>query len=97
MPEYDLGETDRVIMTIYGRQIDENYGRILMERNDLNLAEIVAMDRVQKSQTIGKEAARLLRNKGLVVGRYPKLYLAAEAARVTDTLVFMYSQSWPPW
>jgi len=87
MPEYDLSEVDRVVMTIYGRQINENYGRILMERKDLNLAEIIALDRVQKSQMIEKEAARLLRHKGLVVGRYPKLYLAAEVAKAIDTLV----------
>lgn len=83
MPEYDLGETDRVVMAIYGRQIDENYGRILMERKDLSLAEIVALDRVQKSQPIGREIARKLRGKGLVAGRHPKLYLAADVARVT--------------
>jgi len=87
MPEYDLSEVDRVVMTIYGRQIDENYGRILMERKDLNLAEIIALDRVQKSQTIERETARLLRNKGLLAGRYPKLYLAAEIAEATDTLI----------
>ena len=87
MPEYDLDEVDRVVMTIYGRQIDENYGRILMERKDLNLGEIIALDRVQKSQRIDKETAKLLRHKGLVVGRYPKLYLAAEVAKATDTLV----------
>ncbi|MDQ5987886.1 MAG: hypothetical protein CSYNP_03634 [Syntrophus sp. SKADARSKE-3] len=87
MPEYDLGEVDRVILTIYGRQIDENYGRILMERKDLNLAEIIALDRVQKSQMIEKEAARLLRKKGLIEGRYPKLYLAAEVAKATDSLI----------
>jgi ATP-dependent DNA helicase RecG len=87
MPEYDLNEADRVVMTIYGRQIDENYGRILMERKDLNLAEIIALDRVQKSQAIERDTARLLRHNGLVIGRYPKLYLAAEVAKATDTLV----------
>jgi len=87
MPEYNLNEDNRVVMTIYGRQIDENYGRILMERKDLNLEEIIALDRVQKAQTIEKETARLLRDKGLVDGRYPKLYLAADIAKATDTLV----------
>ena len=85
MPEYDLSEVDRVAMTVYGRQIDENYGRILMERKDLNLAEIIALDRVQKSQTIDKDIAKHLRSKGLVTGRYPKLYLEADIARVTET------------
>jgi ATP-dependent DNA helicase RecG len=86
MPEYDLSNTDRVVLSIYGRQIDENYGRILMERKDLNLEEIVALDRVQKSQTIGKEVAKRLRDKGLVTGRYPRIFLAADVARVVDTL-----------
>ena len=67
------------------RQIDENYGRILMERKDLSLEEIVALDRVQKSQTIDKEVNRRLRNKGLVTGRYPRIFLAADVARVVNT------------
>lgn len=85
MPEYDLSNTDRVVLSIFGRQIDENYGRILMERKDLNLEEIVALDRVQKSQTIGKEVAKRLRDKGLVTGRYPRIFFAADVARVVDT------------
>lgn len=85
MPEYDLGDSTRVVMTIYGRQIDENYGRILMERKDLTLPEIVALDRIQKGHAVAKETARLLRARKLVTGRFPRLYLAADVARVTDT------------
>ena len=84
MPEYDLSNRDRVILSIYGRQIDENYGRILMERKDLSLEEIVALDRVQKSQTIGKDVAKRLRVKRLVTGRYPRIFLAADVARVVE-------------
>ena len=84
MPEYDLSEPDRVVLTIFGRQIDENYGRILMERKDLSLSEIVALDRVQKCQAIDKTDAKRLREKGLVAGRYPRLYLAADVARAVE-------------
>ena len=56
-----------------------------MERKDLTLEEIVSLDRVQKSQAIGKEVARRLRDKGLVSGRYPRIFLAADVARVVDT------------
>lgn len=87
MPEYDLSENDRVIMTIYGRQIDENYGKILMEREDLSLHEIVALDRVQKGQNIDKETARRLRNNKLITGRYPKVYLVAKIAGAVDSKV----------
>jgi ATP-dependent DNA helicase RecG len=85
MPEYDLSSTDRVVFSIYGRQIDENYGRILMERKDLSLDEIVALDRVQKSQTIDEETARRLRTKGLVMGRYPRIFLVGDIARAEYT------------
>lgn len=84
MPEFDLSNKDRVVLSIYGRQIDENYGRILMERKDLSLEEIVALDRVQKSQSIGKEVNRRLRNKGLVTGRYPRIFFAADVSRAVD-------------
>ncbi|MDZ7579859.1 MAG: hypothetical protein U5R30_04350 [Deltaproteobacteria bacterium] len=55
-----------------------------MERKDLSLEEIVALDRVQKSQSIGKEVNRRLRNKGLVTGRYPRIFLAADVSRAVD-------------
>lgn len=84
MPEYDLSQNDQVTMSIYGRQIDENYGRILMERHDLALSEIVALDQVQKSKLIGKDDARKLREKGLVSGRYPRIYLSADVSRIVD-------------
>jgi ATP-dependent DNA helicase RecG len=85
MPEYDLSQTDRVVLSVFGRQIDENYGRILMERKDLSLEEIVALDRVQKSKTIEKDVARRLRDKRLVTGRYPRIFLAADVAGAVDT------------
>jgi ATP-dependent DNA helicase RecG len=85
MPEYDLSNNAKVVVTIFGRQLDENYGKILMERKDLSLAEIVALDRIQKAQPVEREIATALRRKGLITGRYPKLYLAADIARATGS------------
>lgn len=32
MPDYDLSNPNRVIITLYGKIIDENYSRLLFEK-----------------------------------------------------------------
>ena len=80
LPDYDLSDPGKVRLTIYGRLIDENYTRILMEMTDLPLSTVILLDRVQKRQPISKEDARQLRREGLVEGRYPNLFVAARVA-----------------
>lgn len=83
MPDYDLNEPGRVKVTIPGHILDEHYTQLLMERTDLDLWQVIALDRVQKRQKISREAHRILRSAGLVEGRYPNLMVAGQVARVT--------------
>ena len=83
LPEYDLTEPTHVQMTIYGKLIDENYSRILMEEQDLSLAEVILLDRIQKNQSVDRPLATELRKRKLVEGRYPNLYISATVARTT--------------
>jgi ATP-dependent DNA helicase RecG len=83
LPDYDLSEPGQVAVTLTGRILDERYTRLLMERTDLGLEEVMFLDRVQKGLPIGREEHRRLKAAGLVEGRYPNLIVAASVARAT--------------
>ncbi len=81
LPEYEHVDSNHVRLVIYGKLIDANYSRILIEHQDLPLAEVVALDSVQKKRPISKEAAQILKRKNLVEGRYPNLFVSAVIAQ----------------
>ena len=83
LPEYELVDTNHVRLIIYGRLINENYSRILIENQDLPLAVVIALDNVQKKRFVSKEDAELLKKKKLVEGRYPNLFVAASIAQIS--------------
>lgn len=83
MPDYDLGESQRVAVSISGRIVDERYTRLLMERTDLDLEQVMLLDRVQKGLPIAREDHRHLKAAGLVEGRYPNLIVAGAIAKAT--------------
>lgn len=83
LPDYDLGEPHRVAVSITGRIVDERYTRLLMERTDLELWQVMLLDRVQKGRRIEREEHRRLKEAALVEGRYPNLIVAGPVARAT--------------
>jgi ATP-dependent DNA helicase RecG len=83
LPDYDLTEPSRVVVGISGRILDERYARLLMERTDLGLREVMLLDRVQKGLRIGRDEHRRLKAGGLIEGRYPSLMVAGAVARAT--------------
>ena len=82
MPDYDLSDPARVVVTIRGKVINEQYTRLLMERTDLDLWAVILLDKVQKGIRIEHEAHQRLKKIGLVEGRYPNLYISAVIAKV---------------
>lgn len=84
LPDYDLSDPGKVCLTIYGRLIDENYTRLLMEAKDLPLATVILLDRVQKGLEISKQDANRLRKQGLIEGRFPKLFVSARIAEAIE-------------
>ncbi len=86
MPDYDLGDTGAVKMTIYGGVVDPAYSRLLIQRTDLSLADVLALDRVQKKLPIPDEAAARLRKGGLIEGRKPNYFVSAEVAKATASV-----------
>lgn len=83
MPDYILSEPDRVQVKLPGGILDEQYSRLLMERSDLDLWQVILLDHVQKRQRITPEAHHHLKAAGLVEGRYPNLLIAGSVAKVT--------------
>ena len=83
LPDYDLTEPRRVVVGISGRILDERYTRLLMERTDLGLDQVMLLDRVQKGLRIGRDEHRRLKAAGLIEGRYPTLMVAGAVARAT--------------
>jgi ATP-dependent DNA helicase RecG len=85
MPEYDLSEPGRVKVRIIGKVIDERYTRMLMQRTDLSLWEVIALDKIQKGKSVAQDEFRMLKKKRLIEGRRPNLFVSAEVAAATET------------
>lgn len=83
MPDYDLSEPQMVRLTIHGRVVDPAYSRLLIQKTDLELEDILALDRVQKKLPLEDEVIRRLRRAGLIEGRKPNIYVSALVANAT--------------
>jgi ATP-dependent DNA helicase RecG len=83
LPDYDLTDPGQVAVSLTGRILDERYTRLLMERVDLDLGQVMLLDRVQKGLRIGRDDHRRLKSAGLVEGRYPNLIVASAVAKAT--------------
>jgi ATP-dependent DNA helicase RecG len=83
LPDYDLSEEGAVRLSIYGGVVDSAYSRLLIQKTDLTLFEILALDRVQKRLPIADEAITRLRRVGLIEGRKPNFHVSASVAGAT--------------
>lgn len=84
MPDYDLSNPGAVKLAIHGGVVDPAYSRLLIQKTDLPLADVLALDRVQKKLPIPDEAAAGLRRAGLIEGRKPNLHVSAQVAAAAD-------------
>lgn len=85
LPDFEGSTRSETVFNIYGQQIDENYSRMLMERADLPLEQVIWLDRVQKQHRIADEQAAILRKAKLIEGRKPNFFVCAHIADATDT------------
>lgn len=85
MPDYDFSEENLVKVSVPGRIIDEKYTRILIQHKDLDLMDVIALDKVQKGYPLSNEERSSLKTKKLVEGRHPNLYVSKNIAAATDT------------
>lgn len=87
LPDYDLSQTNKVRLTMYGGVVDQEYTRLLLSNTNLPLSDVLALDRVQKGMTIPDEKVTHLRKMKLIVGRKPHLRVAPVIAEASGTKV----------
>ena len=83
MPDYDLSDPLAVKMTVYGHVVDPAYSRMLIQKTDLPLTDILCLDRIQKKLPVPVAIIRHLRRCGLIEGRKPNIHVSAVVARAT--------------
>ncbi|MBU4487326.1 MAG: putative DNA binding domain-containing protein, partial [Candidatus Delongbacteria bacterium] len=86
LPDYSKSMSEKVILEIYGHEIDVNYSKMLIENKELDLKTVILLDRVQKKLKISKEAIALLKKHKLIEGRSPNIFVSAKIAEVTDKM-----------
>ena len=83
LPEYDFSASDKITLKIYGRVINENYSKLLIEKADLDLYTTFLLDKVQKNQQLTKEESQHLKKQKLAEGRYPNIFVTSKIASIT--------------
>lgn len=87
LPDYSFEVSEagfpRVEVAIAGRVLDAKYTQTLMKRSDLDLGQVMLLDKVQKGMALSKIDASRLKRLGLVEGRYPRLFVSGRVASVT--------------
>lgn len=83
LPDYDLKNPERVSVVLYGKVVDPAYTRMLIQNTDLPLADVLALDRIQKKLSVDDATIRQLRKTGMIEGRKPNLHIAAKIAEAT--------------
>ena len=70
----------RVEVAISGKILDTKYTQALMHAADLDLREVLLLDRVQKGQRLTAKEAKSLRAAGLIEGRAPNYLISSKVA-----------------
>ena len=86
LPDYTITEKE-VSVIIYGKVINEKYVRLLREDENLTLAHIMALDKVQKHQPIDAKMAKLLKSRKLIDGRKGNYFLSEMASAQVGEMV----------
>jgi ATP-dependent DNA helicase RecG len=88
LPDYLFDTSDqgypRVEVAISGQILDVRYTQLLMKRSDLDLREVLLLDRIQKKRGLAPDEVRLLRQAKLIEGRSPNFYVSAKVAAWTE-------------
>lgn len=80
MPEYDLSG-GRVSLTLIGKVINDDYARLLAQRKDLSLNDVMLLDRIQKKKPITRGEEKYLRQKKLIEGRRPNYFIGIDVSQ----------------
>lgn len=84
LPDYTIDPNSqtnpRIEVSISGKILDTKYTHVLMKRSDLELRDVILLDRVQKHQKLELKDVRHLKNVKLIEGRSPSYFISAKVA-----------------
>lgn len=80
MPDYDLAN-NKVVVTIIGKVINDDFSILLYKNPDLKLSEIEMLNRVAFKRRLTKFEIEHLRKKRMIEGRSPNLYISKSIAQ----------------
>ena len=83
LPDYELDDPKKVVVRLTGQVMDENYTQLLLSQTQLDLIDVIALDKVQKGRAIDEESFKRLKARKLIEGRRPKLFVSAKIAAAT--------------
>ena len=83
MPEYELSK-ERVKVTIIGKVLDLDFARVLAKKRDLDLDDIIVLDKVQKKKVLTDSESKRLKGKRLIEGRKPNYHISFDVAEKTN-------------
>jgi ATP-dependent DNA helicase RecG len=85
LPDYNLSTPNQISVTVYGKELDQNYTKLLFSRSDLDIDTIFLIDRVQKKLPLEKEQYKQLRQLGVIEGKVPNVYVSLSVAEIVDS------------
>jgi ATP-dependent DNA helicase RecG len=83
LPEYEL-KNNEVKLRIEGKVLDVKYASKLAQMPNLSLDDIILLDKVQKKKLLSSDEAKYLREKSLVEGKRPNIYISSKVASQTN-------------
>ena len=64
LPDYDT-HSQRVAVCLFGKILDENYTQLLIEKADLDLMDVIVLDKVQKKRPLTEEEFKRVNGRDL--------------------------------
>ncbi len=68
MPDYELDDPKKVVVRLIGEVLDENYTQLLLSQTQLDLMDVIALDKVQKKRPLDEEVYKRLKARKLIEG-----------------------------
>jgi len=85
LPEYNFSNNS-VQVQFTGKVIDRSYAEKLAQMPELNLEEIMLLDKVQKNKKLSQKEAKKLQAKKLIEGRRPNYHISVSVANATGDM-----------
>ena len=82
LPTYDISKENHTEVTIHGELINKNYSRLLFQRPELILDDVIALDKIQKKIPISEKEIQHLRDLKLVAGMGFELQVAGNYTKI---------------